>query len=231
MIISQLFRFPVGPLLNFTISFPASWLQGFCTGVCTYSQHWSGLLGGHVLPDERSVFLVCPFDSLSPSGRAAAGIYHSWVWQSCGSHCPMQGGEGRLRRLLWPASELVSPPGSMLSSCGLLVFHMACMFTLIVLRVTQPTSSGRCSLVLLCLCLIVFFQGSGFLRHWPKTTQDHSRERHVTESCPWTPGESLLLDGQEAVGNLSAGFSLCSYLKSPPGAIFLLTHSVLVFLQ
>lgn len=57
------------------------------------------------------MFLVCPFDSLNPSGRAAAGIYHSWVWQSSGSHCPMQGGEGHFRRLLWRASELVSPQG------------------------------------------------------------------------------------------------------------------------
>lgn len=111
MTTSQLFRLSVGPTLELYSQLSSILIAGFLSWN-VYSQPCSGLLGGHVLLDEHSVgFPPHPFDSLNPSGRPAAGIYHNWVWQGCASHCPMQGRAGRLRRLLWHGSELVSPQG------------------------------------------------------------------------------------------------------------------------
>lgn len=132
MTTSQLFRLSVGPTLELYSQLSSILIAGFLSWN-VYSQPCSGLLGGHVLLDEHSVgFSPHPFDSLNPSGRPAAGIYHNWVWQGCASHCPMQGRAGRLRRLLWRGSL---PRGNMVSSCGLLVFHMACMLTLVFLSI------------------------------------------------------------------------------------------------
>lgn len=197
------------------------------------SQHWSGLLGAHVLPDERSVFLVCPFDSLSPSGRAAAGIYQSWVWQSCGSHCPMQGGEGRLRRLLWRASELVSPQGKHAFKLWPAWFphgtyvHPEC----------SPCNSANAFwvvAVLFCFALVSLC----FSRDLVFCHADPRQPRIVAENGMW---QSHTREHQERVYSwiarklleilVQTSFSALSYLKSPPGAIFLPVHVLSAFVS
>lgn len=72
-----------------------------------------------------SLFSAHLSDSLNSLGRPAIGIYQNQVWQNGFSHCPMQGWERHLRRLLWHESGQVSPQGKHVSSCGLFVFYMA----------------------------------------------------------------------------------------------------------